>query len=104
MKTYSSIILCALFFLGHAEGGQQAQRILAEVRHNAGVPLILLDEWDANLDSYNIDEISQLIDELSMVTCVVESRHFKGSRPRVEESVENCNKFLGNEIDRTVLR
>jgi len=39
------------------------------------VPVLLLDEWDANLDSSNTERIDALIDELSQSTPVVEVRH-----------------------------
>jgi ABC-type bacteriocin/lantibiotic exporter with double-glycine peptidase domain len=60
--------------------GQQAHLILKELS-KMHVPLLLLDEWDANLDTRNMEKISRLIDELAKHACVIESRHFKFGSP-----------------------
>ncbi|CDZ81063.1 FeS assembly ATPase SufC [Candidatus Rubidus massiliensis] len=55
--------------------GEKAKKILHEIKESLEVPIILLDEWDANLDINAKREISSVIDELSKKYCVVESRH-----------------------------
>ena len=37
--------------------------------------MLLLDEWDANLDPSAMDELSGMIDRLSEGLCIVEVRH-----------------------------
>lgn len=49
----------------------QMQEILAQVE----AQWILLDEWDANLDTLNQSEISQMINVLAQTKIVVEVRH-----------------------------
>lgn len=48
------------------------QEIIREVRN---VDVLLLDEWDANLDCDNYERLSALIDELAETKCVIEVRH-----------------------------
>lgn len=55
--------------------GQQAMLILKELQENLSAPIILLDEWDANLDQKNRSDISTLIDILSKKSCVIETLH-----------------------------
>ena len=57
--------------------GQMTFSILKELNRNVKTPIILLDEWDANLDSKNRGEISSLIDDLSSSCCVVEVLHVR---------------------------
>lgn len=49
----------------------QMQEILAQVE----AKWILLDEWDANLDTLNQSEISQMIDALAQTKIVIEVKH-----------------------------
>lgn len=55
--------------------GQQVKSILNELALLVSVPIILLDEWDANLDVKNREEISELINTLAQRFCIIESRH-----------------------------
>ncbi len=55
--------------------GQLAQKTLAEIFHRLNAPIVLLDEWDANLDTFNQGELSKLIDQLALKKCVIEVRH-----------------------------
>lgn len=48
---------------------------LKEIYKNVESKIILLDEWDANLDSVNQDQLSRLIDQIAQKKCVVEVRH-----------------------------
>lgn len=57
--------------------GQFARKTLEELLANLDAPLILLDEWDANLDKENIEKFSALIESLSLKKCVIESRHLR---------------------------
>ncbi len=55
--------------------GERAKAQLIEIAGNVGAPLILLDEWDANLDHHRLSQLSELIDNLATAACVVEVRH-----------------------------
>lgn len=55
--------------------GQLAHKTLAEIFHKLNAPIVLLDEWDANLDHVNQQELSRLIDLLALKKCVIEVRH-----------------------------
>lgn len=57
--------------------GQKATRLLEEMIEKADASIILLDEWDANLDRENSIHISKIILKLSSKACVIESRHFR---------------------------
>jgi ABC-type transport system involved in cytochrome bd biosynthesis fused ATPase/permease subunit len=57
--------------------GQLAFNILKELKDQVDTPLILLDEWDANLDGKNRQELSLLIDDISLRHCVIEVLHLK---------------------------
>lgn len=47
-----------------------------EIRNNkSDVDVIILDEWDANLDNINKNYLDELINELAMEKLVVEVRH-----------------------------
>lgn len=59
----------------YASTGQLSHKILNEVKNNIKVPVILLDEWDANLDKKNRESVSILIDKLAENHCVIESIH-----------------------------
>lgn len=65
------------FSLHQLSTGQKARKVLEELVKNVKTPILLLDEWDANLDSNNTQQISKVIDEMSNSFCVVESRHLK---------------------------
>lgn len=55
--------------------GQKHLRILDELRKHVSAPVLLLDEWDANLDAQNMSEASERIDALAQVRLVIEVRH-----------------------------
>ncbi len=57
--------------------GQLARQMFKEIVGNLSSPIVLLDEWDANLDKENTETISSMVNELSRRACVIESRHFK---------------------------
>lgn len=57
--------------------GSTGERLLQAIDQLPRIPgqVVLLDEWDANLDSTNVAKIHAAIDELAAETCVVEVRH-----------------------------
>lgn len=67
--------LCFRNNVHYLSSGQGIKTILLEVRNFVNEKVILLDEWDANLDNQNKEEISRLIDEIASNRCVIEVRH-----------------------------
>lgn len=61
--------------IDHASSGERLNRILREISASDSGELLLLDEWDANLDDANMIAMDQLIDALSVNRCVIEVRH-----------------------------
>ncbi len=55
--------------------GESLRNRLIEILEKVDADVLLLDEWDANLDAENKDQLSQLIDELAASKCVIEVRH-----------------------------
>lgn len=55
--------------------GEALHNRLVEILEKVDVDVLLLDEWDANLDEDNRARLSVLIDELSQKKCVIEVRH-----------------------------
>lgn len=55
--------------------GESLRNHLTEIIEKVDADVLLLDEWDANLDSENQERLSALIDELSLKKCVIEVRH-----------------------------
>lgn len=55
--------------------GESLRNRLIEILERVDVDVLLLDEWDANLDKENQERLSTLIDELSDKKCVIEVRH-----------------------------
>lgn len=55
--------------------GESLRNRLMEILDRVDVDVLLLDEWDANLDQENKERLSLLIDELSEKKCVIEVRH-----------------------------
>lgn len=55
--------------------GESLRKRLVEILEKVEVDVLLLDEWDANLDAENQLALSSLIDELSEKKCVIEVRH-----------------------------
>jgi ABC-type transport system involved in cytochrome bd biosynthesis fused ATPase/permease subunit len=55
--------------------GESLKNRLLEILERVDVDVLLLDEWDANLDKDNQERLSILIDELAEKKCVIEVRH-----------------------------
>lgn len=55
--------------------GESLKNRLLEILERVDVDVLLLDEWDANLDSENKERLSSLIDEIAAKKCVIEVRH-----------------------------
>jgi len=55
--------------------GESLRNRLLEILERVDVDVLLLDEWDANLDKDNQERLSLLIDELAEKKCVIEVRH-----------------------------
>lgn len=55
--------------------GESLHNRLLEIIEKVDAEVLLLDEWDANLDSENKERLSILIDELAQSKCVIEVRH-----------------------------
>lgn len=55
--------------------GEALKFKLLEICKKVEAEVLLLDEWDANLDQDNRESLSRLIDEIAQKKCVVEVRH-----------------------------
>lgn len=55
--------------------GESLRNRLLEILERVEVDVLLLDEWDANLDKENQERLSLLIDQLAEKKCVIEVRH-----------------------------
>lgn len=55
--------------------GQKTCRVLDELCGIDSLKLVLLDEWDANLDSENMSKVDSMIERLAGRCCVMEIRH-----------------------------
>ncbi|OPH34083.1 ABC transporter ATP-binding protein [Moraxella equi] len=57
--------------------GSTGQRLIVEIDKLTGddTPILLLDEWDANLDGVNTDIIHAKLDEIGKTRLIVEVRH-----------------------------
>ncbi len=55
--------------------GESLKHRLLEIIDKVDTDVLLLDEWDANLDKENQERLSTLIDELATKKCVIEVRH-----------------------------
>jgi hypothetical protein len=55
--------------------GQTSTAILHELIERVRTPILLLDEWDANLDSSRRERLSQLLDGVASRALVIEVRH-----------------------------
>lgn len=55
--------------------GESLKNRLVEILEKVEADVLLLDEWDANLDKENQEYLSALIDELALKKCVIEVRH-----------------------------
>jgi ABC-type transport system involved in cytochrome bd biosynthesis fused ATPase/permease subunit len=45
------------------------------MQRNLTANIYLLDEWDANLDRKNREDISKVLDEIAKKACVIEILH-----------------------------
>ncbi len=59
----------------YSTGESLKNRLLEILEKVNDVDVLLLDEWDANLDKENQERLSVLIDELATKKCVIEVRH-----------------------------
>jgi ABC-type cobalamin/Fe3+-siderophores transport system ATPase subunit len=55
--------------------GEAAYCIMEELQRSEEASVLLLDEWDANLDAGNRAQIPRMIDEMAMNRAVVEVRY-----------------------------
>ena len=55
--------------------GELLKEQVEEIYQNVEAKIILLDEWDANLDGLNQNRLSNLIDQIAQKKCVIEVRH-----------------------------
>lgn len=55
--------------------GEKMIHILEEIEQNINTNILLLDEWDANLDAMNIENISKKINDIAKRVCIIEIRH-----------------------------
>jgi ABC-type transport system involved in cytochrome bd biosynthesis fused ATPase/permease subunit len=55
--------------------GESLKNRLLEILEKVDADVLLLDEWDANLDQENREKLSQIIDEIAARKCVIEVRH-----------------------------
>ncbi|MBA3723090.1 MAG: hypothetical protein H0W88_11920 [Parachlamydiaceae bacterium] len=55
--------------------GESLKNRLMEILEKVDADVLLLDEWDANLDKENQERLSTLIDALAEKKCVIEVRH-----------------------------
>lgn len=55
--------------------GQRAKAALMEILRQDASPVLLLDEWDANLDADNRERLSETLDREAFTRCVVEVVH-----------------------------
>lgn len=55
--------------------GESLKNRLVEILAKVDANVLLLDEWDANLDPENREILSALLDEISEKKCVIEVRH-----------------------------
>lgn len=74
LPSNSNIFFASTFENEHSTGEKIIAQLI-DIIDNADIEVILLDEWDANLDQTNIDRISKLIDKLSGNKCIIEVRH-----------------------------
>jgi ABC-type bacteriocin/lantibiotic exporter with double-glycine peptidase domain len=55
--------------------GEKIIESLDEIKKSERLQLLLLDEWDANLDKNHIGNISEKLNELAKEICIIEVRH-----------------------------
>ena len=55
--------------------GNRLRDVMNEIEVLDGIHVVILDEWDANLDPANVREVSLAIDRMATRKLVIESRH-----------------------------
>ncbi len=55
--------------------GESLRKRLMEILEKVDADVLLLDEWDANLDQENQENLTELIDKIAEKKCVIEVRH-----------------------------
>lgn len=55
--------------------GELMKNILMELKHLQNGSILLLDEWDANLDQEAITELDEMIQMMSETSLIIEVRH-----------------------------
>lgn len=55
--------------------GETLRKRLVEILDKVDADVLLLDEWDANLDPENQESLTELIDKIAETKCVIEVRH-----------------------------
>jgi ABC-type bacteriocin/lantibiotic exporter with double-glycine peptidase domain len=78
LPTHSKIIFLNDTELGEFSSGEKMAANLHEIADNVcttEMSVILLDEWNANLDNENIKKLSKIIDDISINNCVIEVIH-----------------------------
>jgi ABC-type transport system involved in cytochrome bd biosynthesis fused ATPase/permease subunit len=55
--------------------GNMLLAVMQEIIENVDTPIVILDEWDANLDEANMAQLSSLLDLMAETRLVIESRH-----------------------------
>lgn len=84
-KFTNSFLLPANFYSLHFDSvdfhqessGQKIISIFESIKKDHKVGILLLDEWDANLDYKNFSNIDKYINKISLKKLVIEVRHFK---------------------------
>lgn len=61
-------------FLNHSDGNRLLT-VFQRISELENVKIIILDEWDANLDGVNLNRINDMIEKLAVDKIVIESRH-----------------------------
>lgn len=55
--------------------GETALNNMREILSRVNADILILDEWDANLDAANIEKMNECFDKLAGKACIVEVRH-----------------------------
>ena len=55
--------------------GETVLNSMQEVLSQADTNILILDEWDANLDAANISKINMVLDKMAKSKCIFEVRH-----------------------------
>lgn len=74
LPTHYADLIFQSTFLNHSDGNRLVS-VFNDIAALTDVEVVILDEWDANLDTDNIERISAAIDSLATKKVVIESRH-----------------------------